>query len=625
MEMLEKEKLHGPIELKTDALSKMDRLMLLQLNYVQITGSYKNFPEELRWLCMHGFPLKSLPSDLPMENVVALDMSYSNIESFEICYHYPERLHKRPKQLIGSCSKDKCLLGSLKILNLSFCEELQSLLGFDHIPKLERLILKGCIGMLDVCESIEQCLELVFVDLSYCNKLGKLPSIIGMLKKVETLLLEGCNLGESRIEIVGMDSPEISKANKIGIYTITSSSTVLEAIPSYSKLFAISLPRYLVSLLLKNNNLSIESFPLDFSCLAMLKELNLDENPIVSLPSCVRSLPRLQTLGMKNCNMLMSVEHPPHTLTHLNLDSHSNNPLLQKVLFDQKMSPLQFFLGRMILALSSFEFEGMVKIQPMAAIDEKVLHCLGWTNLDFLNGSHTTTSVEYRESEESEIQMYYEFGIFSTSYWGKEMPNWITDKSIGPSISFTVPLSPKKLTGLNCCYMLTKLGEGIVVDLPVIKISNLTKNLTWIYKNYIGSVFDTDGECVSLLSHWMFGMNEMEYGDHITINILREKPDVFSYKFRIECGVSFVYDDEDIDKEEEDVLSYYKSWNHIIGGDLSGFQLTTGEYILRKDRMLRSFMDIDYLCGDGAQFKDEKVDFIALSQRNSGHLPEDGP
>lgn len=199
--------------------------------------------------------------------------------------------------------------------------------------------------------------------------------------------------------------------------------------------------------------------------------------------------------------------------------------------------------------------------------------------------------------------MYYEFGIFSTSYWGKEMPNWITDKSIGPSISFTVPLSPKKLTGLNCCCMLTKLGEGIVVDLPVIKISNLTKNLTWIYKNYIGSVFDTDGECVSLLSHWMFGMNEMEYGDHITINILREKPDVFSYKFRIECGVSFVYDDEDIDKEEEDVLSYYKSWNHIIGGDLSGFQLTTGEYILTKDRMLRSFMDIDYLCGDGAQFK----------------------
>ncbi|CAH1440561.1 unnamed protein product [Lactuca virosa] len=56
-----------------------------------------------------------------------------------------------------------------------------------------------------------------------------------------------------------------------------------------------------------------------------------------------------------------------------------------------------------------------------------------------------------RESEESEIQMYYEFGIFSTIYEGKEMPNWITDRSMGRSISFTIPSSPNNLTGLNFC------------------------------------------------------------------------------------------------------------------------------------------------------------------------------
>ncbi|KAL7618873.1 hypothetical protein Lser_V15G03789 [Lactuca serriola] len=227
MRMVEKEKLHGSLELKTDAPSKMDRLMLLQLNYVQITGSYKNFPKELRWLCMHGFPLKSLPSDLLMENLVSLDLSYSNIESFIGCYSYPQRLHKRLKQLIGSCSKDKRLLGSLKILNLSFCEQLRSLGGFDHLPKLERLILRGCSGLLDVCESIEQCLKLVHIDLSYCNKVVKLPRSLGMLKKVKTLLLNGCYLCESRIKIRDMDSLELVKANNIGINTITSSNVVL--------------------------------------------------------------------------------------------------------------------------------------------------------------------------------------------------------------------------------------------------------------------------------------------------------------------------------------------------------------------------------------------------------------
>ncbi|KAI3738974.1 hypothetical protein L2E82_29292 [Cichorium intybus] len=106
MRMLEKEKLCASFELKTEAMVEMDNLMLLQLNYVQINGSYENFPEELRWLCMHGFSLKSIPSALQTENLVALDMSYSNIESVGICYSNRQRPQKRQK-LIESCSKDK--------------------------------------------------------------------------------------------------------------------------------------------------------------------------------------------------------------------------------------------------------------------------------------------------------------------------------------------------------------------------------------------------------------------------------------------------------------------------------------------------------------------------------------
>ncbi|KAL7617423.1 hypothetical protein Lser_V15G03796 [Lactuca serriola] len=631
MRMLEKNNLHGSLELKTDALSKMDRLMLLQLNYVQITGSFTNFPEELRWLCMHGFPLKSIPSDLPMENLVSLDMSYSNIESFGIFYSYPQRLHKRLKLLIGSSSKDKRLLGSLKILNLSFCEQLRSLCGFDHLPKLERLILTNCVGLLEVCESIEQCDELLLLDLSNCIKLEKLPRSLHMLKKVKTLLLNGCSLGEPRIKVMDKKSSEMLKANNIRINTITSFFTVLQSKPSYSKFSVISLPRSLVKLSLENNHLSTESFPLDFSSLTMLKELNLDENPIVSLPSCVRSLPRLESLSLRDCNMLTTVEHPPHTLTNLTiLFDSSSKPLLRKVVFDPQMSPLNFSLGMMILAHSSFEVEGMVKIQPMAGVEEKVLHCLGWTNLDFLNGRHVTTFLWTIKPKESEFQMYYEFGIFSTIYGGKDMPSWIKYRSIGPSISFTVPSSPYMLRGLNFCYVLTSpfLEEslGFVTDefleVPVIKISNITKNLTWIYDHYIDKVY-LAGECVILLSHWMFGMNEMDNGDHVTITMWWAHEDICDTVSK-ECGVSFVYDDGEKkeEEEEEDVLGYYKSWNHIIGGDLSGFQTTTGEYILSTDRILLPILDIasheyDYLCGEGAQFKDVLFYFKAFSQRKS--------
>ncbi|KAL7612222.1 hypothetical protein Lser_V15G06595 [Lactuca serriola] len=627
MSMLEKEKLQGSLELKTDALSKMDMLMLLQLNYLQITGSYKNFPEELRWLCMHGFPLKSLPSELPMENLVALDMSYSNIESFGIFYSYPQRIHTRLKQLIGSSSEDKRLLGSLKILNLSFCEQLHSLRGFDHLPKLERLILKGCIGLLEVCESIEQCVELVLIDLSYCNKLEKFPRSLGMLKKVKTLLLNGCHLGESRIKIRDTSPLDMLKAFNIGINTITYPSTSLEAIPSYSKLFAISLPRSLVRLSLANNNLSTKSFPMDFSCLSMLKELYLNGNPMVSLPNCVRSLPSLETLNMRDCNMLTSVEHPPQSLTYLDLHSYPNKYLLRKIVFDPKMSPLEFIIDWKILAPSLFEIEGIVKIQSLEGVEEKLLHSLGWTKLDFLNVERRLSadvSVSGIGSEESEIQMYYEFGIFSTIYGGGEMPNWIMDRSKGPSISFSVPSLPNKfkLRGLNFCCVLTYLSDEFFY-LPAITINNITKNRIWVYEHYIRRV-DVIGKSFTLVSHWMFGMNEMECGDHVTITM--NKDTFICHHVTMECGVNLVYDDRET-YEEDDVLGYYKSWNHIIGGDLSGFQVTTGEYILRKWRMVGEFDSYMPSCErfgrEAVCFKDKRVKFKALSQSKFG-VAEDG-
>ncbi|KAI3739194.1 hypothetical protein L2E82_29593 [Cichorium intybus] len=225
---------------------------------------------------------------------------------------------------------------------------------------------------------------------------------------------------------------------------------------------------------------------------------------------------------------------------------------------------------------------------------------------------------------ESEIQMYYEFGVFSTIYGGEEMPYWITDRSNGSSIAFTVPSSPKNLTGLNFCSVRTSQSLNVVLHkLPVIIICNITKNLTWIYHHYSDNIYEG---CLTFLSHWMFGMNEMECGDQVTITTREFPYDIYGAVTK-ECGVSFVYNDGDTD-EEEDALGYYKSWNQIIGGDLAAFQSTTGEYSLSKQRILFSSLDIDALyydcfCGDGARFKDE-LKFRAFSRRTSCIL-EDGP
>ncbi|KAL4585110.1 hypothetical protein LXL04_009725 [Taraxacum kok-saghyz] len=579
--MLEKENSVGAsFELKTDTLSNMDSLELLQLNYARMNGSYQNFPMKLKSLCMHGFCLKSIPSDLPMEYLVALDMSYSNIQSFVGCYSYPQRIKKfvyswvSVKLDMESCLKGKSLLPSLKILNLSFCEQLRSVGDFDQFPALERLIARSCINLVEVCESIEQCVELVLIDLRDCYKLEKLPRNIGMLKKVKTMVLDGCNIGGSQNKIKYMDSVELCKANK----TITSSSAFVGDIPRDVKLFAISLPASLVSLSLAYNSLSTESFPMDLSCLSMLKDLYLDGNPMDSMPSCVRTLPQLDMLSMKDCKKLKSVERPPHTLRWLVVNPDRKS-LLEKIVFDIEMSPLLLLNFGKGFAPAAYEIEGMFKIQPMVDVKEKVLHSLGWTNLDFLNKRRIGTN-----SSESEIQMYYEFGIFSTMYEQDVMPSWFRQRIEGPSISFTIPSSPNKLRGLNFCSMHTI--QPLVESFPLrgvpfpctatmMAIRNVTKNHTWIYERHRDRRYK---KCWVLLSHWMFGMNEMEAGDHVAITVRGPEDELTK-----ECGVSLVYDDDD-DEDEEDALGYYKSWNHIIGGDLSPFQISAGPYLLTKRR-----------------------------------------
>ncbi|KAM0040962.1 putative TIR domain, P-loop containing nucleoside triphosphate hydrolase [Helianthus debilis subsp. tardiflorus] len=608
MKMLDKKKVRGSLELTTDSLSNMDNLMLLQLNYVQLKGSFDKFPEELRWLCLHGFPLKSIPPELSLEYLVALDMSYSNIVSFGMCYTNTQQLESGQK-LSGSGSKDKRLLGLLKILDLSFCQQLHSLGGFFELPALERLIVKNCISLIEACELVEQCVELFHIDLSYCYKLKKLP--IGKLKKVKTLFIEGCNYDESQTEIRGMSSSDSSLNSQTSSY-----NAIMEATPSDFKFFAISLPSSLIFLSLANNNLSNESFPMDMSCLSMLEELCLDNNPIRSMPNCVRSLPRLKELSMRYCDKLRSIEHPPPKLRRLSVEPSLNHLHVRKIKFDPQMSPLNFYGGLKTLEPWSLEIDGMVKIQPLVDVEEKVLNRLGWKSLESIKERHWGTCYFIGSNTSPKTQMLYEFGIFSTFYEGKEMPEWINEfRSDGPSISFTIPSSVKKLRGLNFCCV-EMYPQWNYFKLPMIKISNITKEHTWIYDHYVEE-FDLGGKCLNFLSHWMFGPNEMRSDDEITITVEQIPNWVSHTQVTKQCGVTLVYEDGMIEEEDEDALDYYKSWNHIIGGDLSGFQLATptGEYLLYNMRFQNRTNTSRFrtLIAHGASYKAD-VGFKAFSQ-----------
>jgi hypothetical protein len=63
----------------TKPFTKMRRLKLFQIKGAHLVGSYSLLPKELIWLCWFRCPLKSLPSDFHLNDLVILDMQYSNV------------------------------------------------------------------------------------------------------------------------------------------------------------------------------------------------------------------------------------------------------------------------------------------------------------------------------------------------------------------------------------------------------------------------------------------------------------------------------------------------------------------------------------------------------------------
>ncbi|KAL8239803.1 hypothetical protein R6Q59_016370 [Mikania micrantha] len=147
--LLEQTSTFKSTNLKTDALENMDSLKLLQLNFVELKGSYGYFSEDLRWLCWHGFHLRSIPFDLYMGNMVAVDMSDSNLEVFE----------------------PPMVLQSLQILNLKDSHNLSEIHNIFKIPHLETLILWNCYSLVKVCKTIRDLTSLALLNMTGCIKL----------------------------------------------------------------------------------------------------------------------------------------------------------------------------------------------------------------------------------------------------------------------------------------------------------------------------------------------------------------------------------------------------------------------------------------------------------------------
>ncbi|XP_059429972.1 disease resistance protein RPV1-like isoform X2 [Corylus avellana] len=330
------------LHLKTEAFTNMKNLRLLQINSAHLTGSYEHLSKKLKWFCWHKCPLKFLPHDFHLENLVILDMQHCKVEQVW---------------------KKKKILNNLKVLNLSNSKCLTKSPNFSQVPQLEILILEGCTSLVQVHESIGYLKRLVLLNLKNCTNLKVLPRSICNLKSLETLDLSGCSVLEKLPKYMG-DMMDLTKLpiDQTAIKKLPSSFGVCKNL-KYVSLYGCSslteLPNFLqaphleclvlegcTSLVeihesighlkrlilldlqrcenLRNlpNNISklesletldlskcfnLEKLPEQLGNMTALTELFVDNTAIKKLPSSFSLLKNLETLSLRGCECLIEL------------------------------------------------------------------------------------------------------------------------------------------------------------------------------------------------------------------------------------------------------------------------------------------------------------------------------
>ncbi|KAB1227130.1 putative WRKY transcription factor 19 [Morella rubra] len=192
--------IHIEERLSVKAFSQMKKLRILKIGSINITKNFfdqlstvewdedtlNSMPtKELRLMNWSGFPFKYLPMDFNPDNLVELKMRGSSVK----------QLWKGNKSL-----------GNLKRLDLSGSEWLMETPDFSKAQNLEMIDLEGLkrLKQLDLsfCEDLRELPDQISLEsledfiLSGCSRLKKFPDIVGNMKSLELLYLDGTGIRE---------------------------------------------------------------------------------------------------------------------------------------------------------------------------------------------------------------------------------------------------------------------------------------------------------------------------------------------------------------------------------------------------------------------------------------------
>nr|XP_011470666.1 PREDICTED: TMV resistance protein N-like [Fragaria vesca subsp. vesca] len=418
-----------------EAFSKMRKLRLLYIHNLRLSLGPKYLPNALIILNWSRYPSKSLPPAFQPDELTELSLVHSNIDHLWNGIKY---------------------LSKLKSIDLSYSVNLTRTPDFTGTPNLEKLVLAGCTSLVKIhpsiallkrlkiwnfrdCISIKSLLSEVHMefletfDVSGCSKLKRIPEFLGQMKRLSL------SLGGSAVEKLPSSSEHLSES----LVKLDLNGSVIREQPC--------------SLFLKLQNLMVSSFgffprksphpliPLlaslkHFSC---LRELNLNDCNLCEgdIPNDIGSLSSLQKLELRGNNFvtLPSI----HLLSKLYYIDVRNCKRLQQL---PELPVNQQF---------SVRADNCTSLQ---VFPEPSYLCPSWFSLTGINCSSTVAnqyasyflySALKRLIEVTPLSYYFELAIP-----GSEIPVWISNQSVGDSVTEKLDASNSKLIGFAVCALI---------------------------------------------------------------------------------------------------------------------------------------------------------------------------
>ncbi|KAK9074235.1 hypothetical protein SSX86_006832 [Deinandra increscens subsp. villosa] len=315
-------------------------------------GSMKFLSNELRLLSFHGYPLKFLPSNFYPENIVAIDLSYSNIRN----------LWRTPQ-----------CFGRLKLMKLKHCHNLTSTPNFSNMMNLEELVLEGCGNLVKVDESIGRLKRLVVLNMRNCTRLKSFPSKVEM-NSLQILDLSRCSKVDKLLKVFStvntlvelhVDHTSITTLPYL-FYTLTNLQVLSlgghqrvepkmwtsvfwrQCMQRESQQLQSLALSYLACLrFLKRLNVSecnISEVSYDIGGLSCLEALKLSRNTFTCLPASLCQLSRLQVLILEDCNKLEWLPELPRSIISFRASGCTSLQKLGNLLVTQNSFHRRVFL-----------------------------------------------------------------------------------------------------------------------------------------------------------------------------------------------------------------------------------------------------------------------------------------